>query len=88
LSAPPLRVFDSPCKSVCRIDDRFGWCVGCKRTRAEIKAWSTASEAEKRDIIARLPPRAAAEPGLLAQGSSQQSESLSPASSHPDSVSR
>jgi predicted Fe-S protein YdhL (DUF1289 family) len=71
LPAPKLRVFDSPCKSVCRIDDRFGWCIGCKRTRAEIKAWSTASEAEKRDILARLPGRTAAEPGLLAGGGSQ-----------------
>lgn len=61
MPAPPLRVFDSPCKSVCRIDDRFDWCVGCKRTRAEIKAWSTASETEKRDILALLPGRAARE---------------------------
>lgn len=63
MSAPPRRVFDSPCKSVCRIDERFGWCVGCRRTRGEIKAWSTASDAEKRDILARLPERAAREVG-------------------------
>lgn len=66
MPAPPLRVFDSPCKSVCRIDDRFGWCVGCRRTRAEIKAWSTASDAEKGEILARLPTRAAAEADILA----------------------
>lgn len=66
MSAPPLRVFDSPCKSVCRIDDRFGWCVGCRRTRAEIKAWSTAGEAEKKQILARLPDRAAQETCILA----------------------
>ncbi|EME70671.1 hypothetical protein H261_07186 [Paramagnetospirillum caucaseum] len=70
MPAPPLRIFDSPCKSVCRIDDRFGWCIGCKRTRAEIKAWSTASDAEKQDILARLPVRAAAEPEVLAGGGS------------------
>lgn len=67
MPAPPLRVFDSPCKSICRIDERFGWCIGCKRTRAEIKAWSTASEAEKRDILARLPGRTAAEADIIAQ---------------------
>ncbi|WP_217425551.1 DUF1289 domain-containing protein [Magnetospirillum sp. SS-4] len=54
---PPLRLFDSPCRSVCRIDDRFGWCVGCKRTRAEIKAWSTMDGRERKDILDRLPAR-------------------------------
>ncbi|WP_197706431.1 DUF1289 domain-containing protein [Magnetospirillum sp. 15-1] len=70
MPAPERRIFDSPCKSVCRIDERVGWCIGCKRTRAEIKAWSTASSSEKRDILARLPGRAAAEPELLAGGGS------------------
>jgi predicted Fe-S protein YdhL (DUF1289 family) len=66
LPHPPLRIFDSPCKSVCRIDDRFGWCVSCRRTRNEIKAWSTASEGEKKAILERLPKRAAEETKLLA----------------------
>ena len=66
MPAPKPRIFDSPCTSVCRIDERVGWCIGCKRTRAEIKAWSTASDAEKRDIMSRLSTRAAAQPGLLA----------------------
>lgn len=61
LSHPPPRIFDSPCKSVCRIDPRFDWCVGCKRTRAEIKAWATASDAQKKAILERLPARRAAE---------------------------
>lgn len=68
MSHPPLKVFDSPCKSVCRMDDRFGWCVGCRRTRAEIKAWSTASPAEKQTILDRLPGRAAMEGDILARG--------------------
>jgi len=66
LPAPPLRIFDSPCKSVCRIDDRLGWCIGCKRTRAEIKAWSTASDNEKRSILDSLPGRATLESNILA----------------------
>lgn len=62
---PPLRIFDSPCKSVCRIDERVGWCIGCRRTRAEIKAWSTASDAQKRAILEGIAARAEAEAGLL-----------------------
>ncbi|MDO8607141.1 MAG: DUF1289 domain-containing protein [Phaeospirillum sp.] len=58
---PQLKIFNSPCKSVCRIDDRFDWCAGCKRTKAEIKAWSTASDGQKQAILDRLPGRAAAE---------------------------
>ncbi|MDH4022303.1 MAG: DUF1289 domain-containing protein [Gammaproteobacteria bacterium] len=30
-----------------------GLCFGCFRTRAELTAWSTATDSEKRDIIAR-----------------------------------
>ncbi|MBI3446599.1 MAG: DUF1289 domain-containing protein [Magnetospirillum sp.] len=66
LPHPPLRVFDSPCKSVCRIDDRLGWCIGCRRTRAEIKAWSTATPSEKQIILDRLDGRAAQEAEILA----------------------
>lgn len=61
LTHPPLRIFNSPCKSVCRIDDRFGWCAGCKRTKSEIKAWATASDSQKQAILDRLPDRIAAE---------------------------
>ncbi|RAU21950.1 DUF1289 domain-containing protein [Paramagnetospirillum kuznetsovii] len=58
-------MFDSPCKSVCRIDDRLGWCIGCKRTRAEIKAWSTASEVEKERILDLVAKRRAGEEEML-----------------------
>jgi predicted Fe-S protein YdhL (DUF1289 family) len=47
------------------MDDRLGWCIGCKRTRAEIKAWSTASEGEKRKILENLAGRAESEPSIL-----------------------
>lgn len=65
MPAPPLQIFDSPCRSVCRIDDRLGWCIGCRRTRAEIKAWSTAGDTEKRDILSRLPERERREHEML-----------------------
>ncbi|KIL97585.1 hypothetical protein CCC_00646 [Paramagnetospirillum magnetotacticum MS-1] len=44
--------------------------MGCRRTRAEIKAWSTATDGEKMAILARLPERAAAETRLLSEGGS------------------
>ncbi|AWQ49357.1 MAG: DUF1289 domain-containing protein [Serratia marcescens] len=44
----------SPCVSLCRIDDETELCRGCRRTRAEIAAWLTASDAEKRAIWRRL----------------------------------
>jgi uncharacterized protein len=70
------------------MDDRLGWCIGCRRTRAEIKAWSTASPSEKRAIVEKLAARAAAEPELLAAGGSQQSESVRRGSCESDSDSR
>ena len=68
LSHPPLRIFNSPCKSICRIDDRLGWCVGCKRTKVEIKAWATASDQQKQHILDRLKGRAGLEGDILARG--------------------
>ena len=47
----------SPCTNVCRIDRRSGWCDGCRRTVDEIMAWPTASDAEQRAILSRLPGR-------------------------------
>ena len=33
-SGPP-----SPCISVCQIDPKTGWCIGCHRTIDEIRDW-------------------------------------------------
>ncbi|HEY4066718.1 MAG TPA: DUF1289 domain-containing protein, partial [Burkholderiaceae bacterium] len=43
--APDLGPVPSPCTSVCRMDERSGWCEGCGRTLNEIAAWSSLSEA-------------------------------------------
>lgn len=48
----------SPCVSLCRIDDETQRCRGCRRTRGEIAAWPTASDAEKRAIWRWLELRA------------------------------
>ncbi|MBL8835113.1 MAG: DUF1289 domain-containing protein [Alphaproteobacteria bacterium] len=56
----------SPCIGVCRLDPQGRTCVGCGRTIAEIAAWPSLDEDERRRIVARLrqqsdaPPKAAA----------------------------
>jgi predicted Fe-S protein YdhL (DUF1289 family) len=40
----------SPCINVCQMNASSGLCQGCWRTIAEIVAWGTAGEAEKRTI--------------------------------------
>ncbi|MEZ7910251.1 MAG: DUF1289 domain-containing protein [Propionivibrio sp.] len=47
----------SPCVNQCRLDAGLTYCLGCLRTRAEIAAWSTASDAERRAILAALAGR-------------------------------
>ena len=47
----------SPCVKICVIDTLTGWCVGCGRTGAEIGAWVTMSDDEKRLLLAALPAR-------------------------------
>lgn len=47
----------SPCISVCRMDERSGWCEGCLRTLDEIAAWSTMSDDDKRAVWEALPQR-------------------------------
>ncbi|CAI1158868.1 DUF1289 domain-containing protein [Serratia ficaria] len=48
----------SPCVSLCRIDGETQQCRGCRRTLAEIAAWSGASDEEKRAIWRRIRQRA------------------------------
>jgi len=43
----------SPCVDICKLDGD-GICVGCFRTRAEIRRWSQMEETEKSAVIARL----------------------------------
>ena len=48
---------ESPCILVCSIDDRTGYCFGCGRTQAEIGAWTTYTDQERRAIMGVLPQR-------------------------------
>ena len=40
----------SPCISVCRMNDNSGLCVGCFRTGVEIAGWSSAGDDDKRAV--------------------------------------
>jgi len=60
IPAPPNAGVASPCSNVCRMDAASGFCEGCLRTIDEIAAWSTMSDAQKRDVLERLAPRRSA----------------------------
>ena len=55
----PATPVASPCNNVCRIDEASGWCLGCQRSLGEIAAWGTASDDERRAVLAELPARRA-----------------------------
>jgi uncharacterized protein len=46
----------SPCTKVCVLDER-GFCVGCRRTAAEIGRWTAMSPAEQWQLVAELQTR-------------------------------
>ena len=48
---------DSPCISLCRIDPETGTCEGCGRTLDEIRAWKSAEDDEKAEILERVADR-------------------------------
>ncbi len=52
LSFTPVPGVASPCVNICRVRD--GLCEGCGRTLGEIAEWSTADDARKRAILARI----------------------------------
>ncbi|MBG52213.1 MAG: DUF1289 domain-containing protein [Alphaproteobacteria bacterium] len=47
MSTEPIK---SPCKRLCAVDGRLGFCRGCGRTLKEIGGWSRYSH-EERDLI-------------------------------------
>lgn len=50
----------SPCLGICLMDPATRTCRGCLRTIEEIAGWYSASNPEKRAILARLAERRAA----------------------------
>ena len=47
----------TPCILVCSLDENTGYCLGCGRTAAEIGAWISYSDDERRAIMEILPER-------------------------------
>lgn len=54
-SGPP-----SPCISVCQMDNRTGYCVGCLRTIDEIRDWIISTPDQRNAILAQIATRKAA----------------------------
>lgn len=54
-SGPP-----SPCISVCTIDEKTGWCLGCARTIDEIRDWLIMTPEQKQELLEALAQRQAA----------------------------
>lgn len=52
----------SPCVDVCRIDATSGFCVGCLRTREEIRAWKGMTDPQREALIGDLTRRVATPP--------------------------
>ena len=52
-----MAAIESPCINVCIVDQDSAFCVGCRRTLAEIAAWSCYTADERRHIMADLPRR-------------------------------
>jgi uncharacterized protein len=52
---------ETPCINVCEIDQNSGLCLGCGRTLAEIAAWATMTDGERRALMALLPARLSAQ---------------------------
>ncbi|SKC56809.1 DUF1289 domain-containing protein [Paraburkholderia hospita] len=42
---------NSPCVDVCRIDGKSGLCVGCLRTREEIRGWKSMTDHRRHQVI-------------------------------------
>jgi hypothetical protein len=48
---------DTPCVSVCVLDDTTGYCIGCGRSLREIASWSDLPGEQRGAISGVLPAR-------------------------------
>jgi predicted Fe-S protein YdhL (DUF1289 family) len=48
---PPVQ---SPCVGICQLDGAGRYCIGCLRSLQEIADWRTASNDQRRLILARI----------------------------------
>ena len=47
----------SPCIDICKLDGKTGFCLGCLRTRDEIRGWKTMSDDVRLAVINERPGR-------------------------------
>ncbi|MBU3720607.1 MAG: DUF1289 domain-containing protein [Burkholderiaceae bacterium] len=48
----------SPCRSVCKMSEQTGLCIGCLRTIDEIALWGQMSSAEREQVLRQIQQRA------------------------------
>ncbi|WP_201641260.1 DUF1289 domain-containing protein [Paraburkholderia metrosideri] len=60
----------SPCIDICKIDGTSGFCIGCLRTRDEIREWKGAEDERRQQIIDACAGRAATPPSSAASSAS------------------
>lgn len=48
---------ESPCVSVCKMNPETDLCIGCWRTREEIKGWKEADQDTRLEILEQLHQR-------------------------------
>ncbi len=48
---------ESPCQKVCSLEPETGYCLGCGRSREEIKIWRSTDQAVRDEILEKLPQR-------------------------------
>jgi len=53
----PLETIKTPCVGICKLDIANHHCIGCRRSEAEITAWSGMSEEERDSIMFKLSER-------------------------------
>jgi hypothetical protein len=49
----------SPCVDICKLDGTTGFCIGCFRTRDEIRGWKNMTDDERLQIIGEQAGRVA-----------------------------
>ncbi|WP_345816358.1 DUF1289 domain-containing protein [Paraburkholderia sp. PREW-6R] len=50
----------SPCVDICKLDGTTGFCVGCLRTRDEIREWKTMTDDRRLRVLEERTRRALA----------------------------
>lgn len=54
---PVPQPIKTPCVKVCAVDGQTGHCLGCGRTLGEIAQWARLTDAQREDVMERLPQR-------------------------------